>query len=405
MIKIAVLGYGTVGSGVVEIINTNAKSIARRVGEEIGIKYVLDLREFPGDPVESVLVHDYTTILQDPEVRIVVETMGGVHPAYEFTKQALEAGKSACTSNKELVAQHGVELLETAKKHHANYMFEASCGGGIPIIRAIQEALTADEIDSVTGILNGTTNYILTKMTQEGTEFSDALAEAQANGYAERNPEADVEGYDACRKIAILSSLAYESHVDYTDVFTEGITKITATDIRYAKALGASVKLLAFSRKSGNEVCAMVAPCLVRPDHPLYMVNDVFNAVLVHGNMIGDAMFYGSGAGRLPTASAVAADVVSCAKNLGVNISVPGSGEMLHVLPAEEMQNAFFVRVAGDIEARLPEITTLFGEVETLCGPHFDGEFGFVTKSMKESVFAEKASRLDGIENRIRVMW
>ena len=403
MIKTAVLGYGTVGSGVVEVLKTNAESIARRAGEEIAVQYVLDLRDFPGDPVESVLVHDYETILNDPEVRVVVETMGGLHPAYEFTKQALQAGKSVCTSNKELVAQHGVELMQVAKEHDANYLFEASCGGGIPIIHAIQGALTADVIDSVAGILNGTTNYILTKMTQEGSEFNDALSEAQANGYAERNPEADIEGGDACRKIAILSSLAYESHIHYTDIHMEGISGITAMDIKYAKALGAAVKLLAFSRKNGCEVSAMVAPCLVRSDHPLFMVNDVFNAVLIHGNMLGDAMFYGSGAGRLATASAVAADVVDCAKNLGKNIPVPKSGEVLQVLPAEEMENRFFVRVAGDVTARLPEITTIFGEVETLCGPGVDGEFGFLTETMTEAAFAERAARLEGLIGRIRV--
>lgn len=238
MINIAVLGYGTVGSGVVEVINTNHASINKKAGDEINIKYVLDLRDFPGDPVEKILVHDYEVIVNDPEVDIVVEVMGGVNPAYTFTKRALEAGKSVCTSNKELVAQHGTELMAIAKEKNINYLFEASCGGGIPIIRPLNSSLTADEIDEVTGILNGTTNYILTKMTTEGSDFADVLKDAQEKGYAERNPEADVEGYDACRKIAILSSLAYGSHIDYKDVYTEGITKITATDIKYAKHMG-----------------------------------------------------------------------------------------------------------------------------------------------------------------------
>ena len=404
MIKAAVLGYGTVGSGVVKVLQTNRESIARRVGEEICVKYVLDLREFPGDPVEEILVHDYEVILQDPEVRIVVETMGGVNPAYDFTKRALLSGKNVCTSNKELVAQHGVELMRIAAEMHVNYMIEASCGGGIPIIRAMNEALTADVIDEVAGILNGTTNYILTKMSVEGSEFADALAEAQANGYAERNPEADVEGYDACRKIAILSSVAYGSHVDFTDVYTEGITKITSADICYAKAMGRAIKLLAVSRKNGNAVSIRVTPALIGPEDPLYAVNDVFNAVLVHGNMLGNAMFYGSGAGSLPTASAVAADVVACAKNPNRNIAVPGTGEILEIVPFEETESRFFVRVSGDPSERLAEIKALFGEVETVSAEGVEGEFGFVTGPVKEKDFAEKIAGLEGVLNRIRVM-
>ena len=404
MIKTAILGYGTVGSGVVEVLQINRKSIARRAGREICVKYVLDLREFPGDPVEEFLVHDYDVILHDPEVSIVVETMGGVNPAYDFTKCALRAGKSVCTSNKELVAQHGVELMQIAADNHVNYMFEASCGGGIPIIRALNESLTADVIDGITGILNGTTNYILTKMTVEGSEFSSALAEAQANGYAERNPEADVEGYDACRKIAILSSVAYGSHVDFTDVYTEGITGISAADIRYAAAMGRVIKLLAVSRKDGNTVTAKVAPFLIGKDDPLYAVNDVFNAVLVHGNVLGDAMFYGSGAGSLPTASAVAADVVACAKNPHKNVAVPGTEEALKIVPHEETESCFFVRVAGNAAERLSEIRFLFGDVETVSADSGEEDFGFVTGLIKEKEFAEKAAGLDGILNRIRVM-
>ena len=320
MIQIAVLGYGTVGSGVVEVINTNHDSINKRAENEINIKYVLDLRDFPGDPVEKVLVHDYEVIANDPEVDVVVEVMGGVEPAYTFTKRALEAGKSVCTSNKELVARHGTELLAIAKEHGANYLFEASCGGGIPIIRPLNSSLTADEIDEVTGILNGTTNYILSKMASDGSDFADVLKEAQRLGYAERNPEADVEGYDACRKIAILSSLAYGKEVNYEEVYTEGITKITAEDIKYATSMGTAIKLLATSRKVGDQYYAMVSPVMIDAKNPLYSVNGVFNAIFIHGNVLGDAMFYGSGAGKLPTASAVVADVVDCAKNKGRNI-------------------------------------------------------------------------------------
>ena len=280
MIQIAVLGYGTVGSGVVEVINTNHDSINKRAENEINIKYVLDLRDFPGDPVEKVLVHDYEVIANDPEVDVVVEVMGGVEPAYTFTKRALEAGKSVCTSNKELVARHGTELLAIAKEHGANYLFEASCGGGIPIIRALNSSLTADEIDEITGILNGTTNYMLYKMSTENCDFDTVLKEAQAKGYAEADPTADVGGADACRKIAILSSLAYGKFLNYEDIYTEGITKITTEDMKYAKKLNMAIKLLASSKRVGDTFSVLVAPMLLSENHPLCNVNDVFYSLL-----------------------------------------------------------------------------------------------------------------------------
>ena len=294
MIKVAVLGYGTVGSGVVEVFRVNQDTINKNVGEEVEIKYVLDLRDFPGDPVEKVLVHDFEEIVNDPEVKIVVEVMGGLNPSFHFVKRCLESGKSVCTSNKELVAQHGTDLLQTAKEHHVNFLFEASCGGGIPIIRPLYQALTADKIDEVSGILNGTTNYILSKMASDGSDFEEVLKKAQDMGYAERNPEADVEGYDACRKIAILSSLAFGNYVDYKDIYTEGITKITATDIKYAQAIGTSIKLLAVSKKTEKGTYAMVSPVMIDSSNSLYSVNDVFNAVSVHGNMLGDCLLYTS---------------------------------------------------------------------------------------------------------------
>jgi homoserine dehydrogenase len=328
MINVAVLGYGTVGSGVFEVINTNHAAINKQVGEELKVKYVLDLREFPGDPVQEVLVHDYNEIVNDPEVDIVVEVMGGIEPAFTFVKKALLAGKNVCTSNKALVAKHGTELLRLAKENKVNFLFEASCGGGIPIIRALNSSLTADVIDEITGILNGTTNYMLDKMSTEGSEFDTVLKEAQAMGYAEADPTADVEGYDACRKIAILSSIAYGKFIDYENVYTEGITKITPEDMEYAQKLGMTIKLLATSRKVGEDsFYAMVAPFLVGPKNPLYSVNDVFNSVFVHGNMLGDAMFYGSGAGKLPTASAVVADVVDEAKHLHEDVMASWSEE------------------------------------------------------------------------------
>ena len=404
MIQIAVLGYGTVGSGVVEVINTNHDSINKRAENEINIKYVLDLRDFPGDPVEKVLVHDYEVIANDPEVDIVVEVMGGVEPAYTFTKRALEAGKSVCTSNKELVARHGTELLAIAKEHGANYLFEASCGGGIPIIRALNSSLTADEIEEITGILNGTTNYMLTKMFYEGADYASVLKEAQDNGYAERNPEADVEGYDACRKIAILSSLISGQQVDFEDIYCEGITKITVEDMRYAKAMGTTIKLLASSKTHAGRLGAMVAPCMLYPDHPLYNVNGVFNAIFVHGNVLGDAMFYGSGAGKLPTASAVVSDVVEAAKNLNRNVMTMWKEEKLRLEDKSSMKRRFFIRMKGNVEEKIEDIRYSFGNVEIVKVDGLDGEFGFVTPIMMEGDYDTRAkSYEDQILHMIRI--
>lgn len=403
MIQIAVMGYGTVGSGVVEVLNTNQASIDKRVGEEVRVKYVLDLRDFPGDPVESVLVHDFETIVNDPEVKVVVEVMGGVEPAYTFTKRCLLAGKSVCTSNKALVAAHGAELLQIAKDKNLNYLFEASVGGGIPIIRPLQTCLTADEIVEISGILNGTTNYILTNMTYGGANFDDALKDAQEKGYAERNPEADVEGHDACRKIAILTSLVSGQRVDFEDIYTEGITKVTAEDIKYADKLGRVIKLLAMSKKEADgKYYAMVAPFLIDAANPLYNVNGVFNAIFVEGNMLGDSMFYGSGAGKLPTASAVAADVVDACKNLNENLGFYWSDEKLVLGDTKDDKRRFLVRVKGDAQADAAAMKALFGPVD-LVDAGLTGEFGFVTVSLSEAEYAERAAKTDAILNRIRV--
>ncbi len=403
MIQIAVMGYGTVGSGVVEVLNTNQASIDKRVGEEVRVKYVLDLRDFPGDPVESVLVHDFETIVNDPEVKVVVEVMGGVEPAYTFTKRCLLAGKSVCTSNKALVAAHGAELLQIAKDKNLNYLFEASVGGGIPIIRPLQTCLTADEIVEISGILNGTTNYILTNMTYGGANFDDALKDAQEKGYAERNPEADVEGHDACRKIAILTSLVSGQRVDFEDIYTEGITKVTAEDIKYADKLGRVIKLLAMSKKEADgKYYAMVAPFLIDAANPLYNVNGVFNAIFVEGNMLGDSMFYGSGAGKLPTASAVAADVVDACKNLNENLGFYWSDEKLVLGDTKDDKRRFLVRVKGDAQADAAAMKALFGPVD-LVDAGVEGEFGFVTGSISEAEYAERAAKTDAILNRIRV--
>ncbi len=403
MIQIAVLGYGTVGSGVVEVLNTNKDTIAKKAGEEIQVKYVLDLRDFPGDPIQEKVVHDFEIIVNDPTIRVVAEVMGGVEPAYTFTKRALLAGKSVCTSNKELVARHGAELLKIAKENHVNYLFEASCGGGIPIIRPLNSSLTGDQIDEITGILNGTTNYILTKMIQEGSEFDEALKEAQEKGYAERNPEADVEGHDACRKIAILSSLAFGKQVNFEDVYTEGITKISASDIKYAKAMDDSIKLLASSKRVGDDVYAMVSPVLVGKEDPLFSVNGVFNAIFVHGNMLGDAMFYGSGAGKLPTASAVVGDIVDEAKSGSRNVMASWSEEKLDLSDIKTSRKKFFVRVYGELEKELEKIEAIFGPVEPIVLEELAGEFGFVTEEMTEAEFEEKERKYGTLISRIRI--
>lgn len=399
MIKIAVMGYGTIGSGVVEVLDTNRDSITKRVGDEVEVKYVLDLRDFAGDPIEKKIVHDYKDIIADEEVKIVVETMGGVEPAHTFVKEMLEAGKSVATSNKALVAEKGAELIALAKENNVNFMFEASVGGGIPIIRPLNSCLTADEIEEITGILNGTTNYMMTKMTNDGSEFDDVLKDAQAKGYAEKDPTADIEGFDACRKIAILTSLVCGQQVEFKEIHTEGITKITATDIKYAKKLGRAIKLLATSKKVDGSYCAMVAPHLLAPEHPLYSVNDVFNAVFVHGNVLGDAMFYGSGAGKLPTASAVVADVVEMAKNLDKNIPIEWSSKKLNLVDYKKKTGSFFVRTTSDEAA----VTAAFGTVEFVKADGVDGEIGFVTEKMTEAAYEEKAAKLDGILQMIRV--
>lgn len=397
--EVAILGYGTVGSGVFEVLNQNRDSITKRAGKELNVKYVLDLRDFPGDSAESLITHDFEVIVNDPEVAIVAEAMGGVNPAYKFVKACLEAGKSVCTSNKELVAKHGAEFLEIAKQKKVNFLFEASVGGGIPIIRPLNQSLTADEIMEITGILNGTTNYILTQMRDFGYDFDTVLKEAQRLGYAERNPEADVEGYDACRKLAILTSLSYGKQVDFEDIYTEGITKITAEDMKYAEAMKSAIKLLAMGNRQGDKFFAMVAPRMINRNHPLYSVNDVFNGILVKGNMVGDVMFYGRGAGKLPTASAVVADIVDAAKHEGTNIMTLWSSKKLELSACDEAENVFFVRVPAE-EKEAAQAT--FGNVKEVTAEGVTGEFAFVTEKMTEAAFAEKSKKVT-VKNRIRV--
>lgn len=399
MIKIAVLGYGTIGSGVVEVLETNRESIAKRAGEEITVKYVLDLRDFPGDPIQEKIVHDYEVIKNDPEVSVVVEAMGGVEPAHTFAKEALLSGKHFATSNKALIAKCGAELIALAKEKGLNCMFEASVGGGIPIIRPLNNCLTADVIEEISGILNGTTNYMMTKMSEEGSEFEDVLKDAQQKGYAEADPTADIEGHDACRKIAILTSLVCGQQVEFEDIHTEGITKISATDIKYAKAMGRSIKLLASSYKVGGSYCALVAPFMLDAEHPLYNVNGVFNAVFVHGNVLGDAMFYGSGAGKLPTASAVVADVVDIVRHRDEHIPVEWSADKLELVDYRQLKNRYFVRTTADKAA----IEALFGEVEYVKAEGVTGENAFVTTEMDGFAYDKAAEKLDGILQTVRV--
>ena len=385
MVKIAILGYGTVGSGVYEILKKNPPSIAKKAGDSIEIKYILDIREVDDHPEKHLFTKNFDDILNDDEVSIVVEVMGGLEPAYSFSKSALLKGKSVVTSNKELVATHGTELIRLAKEHDANYFFEASVGGGIPIIRPLNQCLTANEIDEVHGILNGTTNFILTKMFEEGATFESSLREAQSLGYAERNPEADVEGHDACRKTAILASLATGKFVDYHDIPTEGITKISTADVFFAGKIGYVIKLIGSAEVGPDgKVQAIVAPRLVSKDSQLADVNGVFNAILVHGDSLGDVMFYGRGAGKLPTASAVVADVIDAAKHIHINkwvIWSEAEGDIMQN-PGECVYR-YFVRTSNKALAEnLPGVDVI-GTLE--------GETVFTTGEMKEKDFMQTA--------------
>ena len=401
MVHVAVLGYGTIGSGAVQVLARNAGPIAVRSGSPIEVKYILDLRDFPGDEFEDKIVHDFDIIKNDPDISVIVECMGGTGAAYTFVKAALESGRSVVTSNKELVAMYGPQLIALAREKNANFLFEASVGGGIPIIRPLISSLTADVIEKINGILNGTTNYILTKMEEEGIDFGTALSQAQALGYAELHPEADVEGYDACRKIAILSALAWGSQVDYRDIHTEGITKITEEDIRYANAAGYKIRLLGSSWKTeSGECCAMVAPFLVAHENPLAGVKDVFNAIFVRGNMVDDTMFYGKGAGSLPTASAVVADVVDCVINQGRNIMIHWDEKKCQIKDHLEYERRFFVRMPGDTDDSL--IAQCFGPTQAVEAEGMNDK-AFITDVMKEKEFEAACAKAGTVISGIRL--
>ena len=381
MVNVAILGFGVVGSGVAEVLATNGPHIDKKVDDLIRLKYILDVRDFPDSPFADKVIHDFSIIENDPEVNIVVETIGGAKVALDFTRRALMAGKSVVTSNKELVAEHGCELLRLAQEKGVSYLFEASVGGGIPIIRPLNQCLAANEIEELCGILNGTTNYILTRMIRAGLSFDAALKEAQQNGYAEQDPTADIEGHDACRKICILASLAFGRHVYPRQVPTEGITGVTLSDVAYAESCGRKIKLLGRAmRRSDGKVCAYVAPHLVDQENPLAGVEDVFNAIAVKGNAIGDVMFYGRGAGKLPTASAVVADVIDAARHRDEKKRMfwAEGGEDVTVSPAD-LESAWYVRVEGtgeQVRAAFPDRTLL-----ARAGAP-EGEFALITEPM-----------------------
>lgn len=395
MVKIAIMGYGTVGSGVYDIIK--ADNFAYEAMNPIEIKYILDIRDFPDHKEKEIFTKDFNVILNDDEIYCVVEAMGGLKPAYEFTKSLLLAGKNVVTSNKELVATHGPELLKIAKDKNVNYLFEASVGGGIPIIKPLCSSLKANKIKKIAGILNGTTNFILTEMVEEGKSFSEALKMAQDNGYAERNPAADIEGHDACRKIAILASLAWGEYIDYKNIPTEGITNITLEDVDAASKLGYSVKLIGYADKRDG-LYIWVSPMLVRESCPLSGVNGVFNAILVDGNYLGTSMFYGQGAGKFATASAMVADVIESVRHINAKKAYIDwqVTEKSSILPVSESENRYFVRT----KEQKDRIEDIFGKISVFS---INAENVFVTDVMKEKDFEAKAKAL-GVISKIRVL-
>ncbi|MDO5132491.1 MAG: homoserine dehydrogenase [Eubacteriales bacterium] len=404
MIKAAVLGFGTVGSGVVELFDVNRSCVERRVPEGIEVKYILDLREFPDSPYQNRVVHDFDIILNDPEIRVICETMGGREPAFTFSKKALEKGISVCTSNKELVAAHGPELLRIAREHNCSYLFEASVGGGIPIIRPMNTSLAPESITRIVGILNGTTNYMMTRMEQEDISFEDVLKQAQEKGYAERNPEADIEGHDACRKIAILSSLMCGRTVRYEDIPCEGISRVSMKDVAYARRMGYAIKLLGISERDEEKGYFYVrtAPYMVPASHPLHGVEGVFNAIFVHGNLVDNLMFYGRGAGKFPTASAVVSDMLDCALNLGQNIPVRWSDEVMQLSDPGQKTGRYFVRMSAEGREKAK---ALFADSFDVTAEHaHSDEYVFTTGPVTESAFKEAVSSLPDVRSTIRIL-
>ena len=400
MVSVAIMGHGVVGSGVAEIITTHKQKLFASVGEEIYIKHILDLREFPDSPLSDRFTKNFDDIINDIEVRVVVEVMGGLNPAYDYVKRCLLCGKSVVTSNKELVAAHGAELLKIASENNTNFLFEASVGGGIPIIRPINQCLVANNVSEIAGILNGTTNFILTKMINEGMNFDDALKLAQELGYAERNPEADVEGHDACRKICILASLAYSKHIYPDAVHTEGITKITLDDVKYASIWGGVIKLIGKVKRLPDKKCdIVVAPMLIPNKSQLANIDDVFNGIMVRGDCTGDVVFYGKGAGKLPTASAVVADVIDCVKHLqNRKYLFWADSDNSSVIDYKESVTAMYIRaIADDTADAYNKAKSLFSDIHILENSEArENEIAFVCEPM---AYGEILNNIDTLNN------
>lgn len=411
MAKVAVMGHGVVGSGVVEVIEKNNQVIEKKAGQRMEVKRILDLREFPELPYADKFTKDFQEILQDDEISVVAEVMGGIHPAYEFVTACLEKGKSVVTSNKELVAAKGAELLATAKAHDVNFFFEASVGGGIPIIQPLHLCLSANEIDEVAGILNGTTNFILTKMIHDQMPFDEALKLAQELGYAEKDPTADIEGHDACRKICILASLCYGKHVYPDSVHTEGITKLTLEDVAYAEDWGGVIKLIGRAKKLENGmVSAMVSPAFIPNDSQLASINDVFNGILVRGNATGDVVFYGKGAGKLPTASAVVSDMITAVKEAHTSNSLTWVDcHENYVADHQDGATAFYLRFVSNDPNAKTKVMAKLGELRFLTRSDQPvNEFAVLTDVLNEGKLEQAVEALSkeniSLLGKIRVL-
>ena len=409
MAKIAVLGHGVVGSGVAELLEMNHSSISDKAGEVIEIKKILDLRDFNDLPYSQKFTKNFDDILNDPEISVVVEVMGGLRPAYDYVKASLNAKKSVVTSNKELVAEKGAELLEVAKNNNVNFFFEASVGGGIPIIRPMHMCLAANKITEIAGILNGTTNFILTKMIREHMQFDEALKLAQQLGYAERNPAADVEGLDACRKICILSALAFGKHVYPQFVYTEGITQITLDDVAYAESFDSVIKLIGCAKLlDDGKLFVMVSPAFIKCGSQLSSIEDVFNGILVRGDATGDVVFYGKGAGKLPTASAVVADVIDAVKAPGTNASLhwSDSDDADYVVDYKGVPLSFFVRCRSEQAGLKEKLQSKINVKEFLMRADMpDGECAFITEPICEKELEQILGSCEHVQvlSKIRV--
>lgn len=399
MVNVAIMGHGVVGSGVAEILINYPERISKAVKQAVNVKYILDLRDFDGLPYSDKFIKDFEIILNDPEIKIVAEVMGGLNPAYDFVKRCISNGKSVVTSNKELVAAKGAELISLAEENNVNFLFEASVGGGIPILRPLVQCLAANEITEISGILNGTTNYILDKMIVDNMDFATALKSAQEKGYAEKDPTADIEGYDACRKICILAALAFGKHVYPEQVKTQGITDISLDDVDLADSFGYVIKLIARTKRLENgKITATVRPTLVKRDCILSGVNGVFNAVMVTGDQTGEVMFYGKGAGKEATASAVVADIMDCAKHLDARkyLTWEDGDSACVATEADEFGSMLVKITAEDYENAVSQLESIFGEADPCVKNKFRKEIAFISKPSYESELNAKLSHLSG---------